>query len=80
MDISDRDVAKLMGRVFIEQAGLNLLGSVLDTPDFFWEAGVGDQIQAIYERVGGRVGAARVCAWRRAACGFVPPQLGVLLS
>lgn len=27
-----RAVAKLMGRVFIEQAALNLLGSVLDTP------------------------------------------------
>jgi uncharacterized Rmd1/YagE family protein len=30
--VKSRAVAKLMGRVFIEQAALNLLGSVLDTP------------------------------------------------
>lgn len=30
--MKSRAVAKLMGRVFIEQAALNLLGSVLDTP------------------------------------------------
>lgn len=30
--VKGRAVAKLMGRVFIEQAALNLLGSVLDTP------------------------------------------------
>lgn len=32
LTLQDKDVAKLMGRVFIEQAALNLLGSVLDTP------------------------------------------------
>lgn len=39
-----------MGRVFIEQAALNLLGSVLDTPDFFWTPGVGDHMQSVYDR------------------------------
>lgn len=48
---SDTDIAKLMGRVFLEQSQLNLLGSVLDTPDFFWEAGVPDSMQNIYDRV-----------------------------
>ena len=52
---SDTDVAKLMGRVYIEQSQLNLLGSVLDTPDFFWEQNIPDAMQAIYDRVGVRV-------------------------
>jgi hypothetical protein len=46
---SDTEVAKLQGRVFIEQRQLNLLGSVLDTPQFFWE--VPDAMQNIYDRV-----------------------------
>ncbi|PRW58417.1 Sporulation RMD1 [Chlorella sorokiniana] len=49
--VKSRAVAKLMGRVFIEQAALNLLGSVLDTPDFFWEPGVGDNMQSVYDKV-----------------------------
>lgn len=49
--ISDRAVAKLMGRVFIEQANLNLLGSVLGTPDFFWSPGVADSMQNAYDKV-----------------------------
>ncbi|GAB4817742.1 hypothetical protein N2152v2_004788 [Parachlorella kessleri] len=49
--VSDTDVAKLMGRVYIEQSQLNLLGSVLDTPDFFWEQNIPDAMQAIYDRV-----------------------------
>mgnify|MGYP002380692668 FL=1 len=44
-----------MGRVYIEQSQLNLLGSVLDTPDFFWEQNIPDAMQAIYDRVGVRV-------------------------
>jgi uncharacterized Rmd1/YagE family protein len=54
--IGDKAVAKLMGQVFIEQAALNLLGSVLDTPDFFWSPGVGDHMQSVYDKVGGWVG------------------------
>ncbi|KAL4859376.1 Sporulation protein RMD1 [Chlorella vulgaris] len=49
--ISDKAVAKLMGQVFIEQAALNLLGSVLDTPDFFWESGMKDSMQSVYDKV-----------------------------
>lgn len=49
--VKGRAVAKLMGRVFIEQAALNLLGSVLDTPDFFWEPGVGDNMQSVYDKL-----------------------------
>ncbi|PSC76072.1 Sporulation RMD1 [Micractinium conductrix] len=47
--ISDKAVAQLMGQVFIEQAALNLLGSVLDTPDFFWSAP--DAMQSVYDKV-----------------------------
>lgn len=95
--ISDRAVAKLMGRVFIQQVGraelnltaslllssaarsrlrltgaacspsrvqaaLNLMGSVLDTPDFFWEPGVPDSLQTVYDKVRRGVVAAAVAA------------------
>jgi hypothetical protein len=77
--ISDKAVAKLMGQVFIEQAALNLLGSVLDTPDFFWESGMKDSMQSVYDKVG----ASRMCitrggfiAWRMHGCayGWVGPS------
>jgi hypothetical protein len=61
--ISDKAVAKLMGRVFMERAALNLLGSVLDTPDFFWESGVADSLQRVYDKVG-RVPFGSGCAGR----------------
>jgi uncharacterized Rmd1/YagE family protein len=48
--IPGKAVARLMGQVFMQQAALNLLGSVLDTPDFFWESGVPDGMQQIYDK------------------------------
>eukprot|EP00887_Chlorella_sp_A99_P005589 scaffold1.g5589.t1 len=47
--IHREDIAKLIGRVFIEQSQLNLLGTVLDTPDFFWDQS--DAMQSIYDKV-----------------------------
>ena len=35
MTLTSEDVAKLIGRVFLHRAAVNLLGSVLDTPEFF---------------------------------------------
>lgn len=29
-------IAKLIGKVFIQKSAVNLLSSVLDTPEFFW--------------------------------------------
>ncbi len=52
MKIRPDDIAKLLGRVFLEQSRLNLLSTVLDTPDFFYERDVPDQMQSIYEKVG----------------------------
>ena len=49
VQVSDTDIAKLLGRVFIEQTQLNLLGSVLDTPEFFWQAP--DSMQSVYDKV-----------------------------
>jgi len=51
VEISAEDIAKLMGRVFIEQMNLNLLGSVLDTPQFFNERGIPDTMGQVYDRV-----------------------------
>ena len=38
-------MACLMGRVFIQKSEVNLLSSVLDTPEFFWRAP--DALQAL---------------------------------
>ena len=31
-------IARLIGRVFIQKSAVNLLSTVLDTPEFFWSA------------------------------------------
>lgn len=33
-----KQMARLMGQVFIQKSEVNLLSSVLDTPEFFWRA------------------------------------------
>ena len=38
MAISGLDIAKLIGKVFLQKSAVNLLGSVLGTPEFFWHA------------------------------------------
>ena len=47
--LSKKRIAQLIGTVFIEKSRVNLLSSVLDTPEFFWE--VPDNLQTLYERV-----------------------------
>uniref|UniRef100_A0A7S0RWY3 DUF155 domain-containing protein n=1 Tax=Chlamydomonas leiostraca TaxID=1034604 RepID=A0A7S0RWY3_9CHLO len=46
--VSTKRVAQLIGKVFLQNANVNLLSSVLDTPAFFWSAP--DHLQALYER------------------------------
>lgn len=46
--VTAEEVAQRIGQVFIQRAAVNLLGSVLDTPEFFWSAP--DQLQTLYER------------------------------
>ena len=41
-------MAQLIGKVFLQSSTLNLLSSVLDTPEYFWD--VPDSHQALYER------------------------------
>lgn len=36
--ISAKEVARLIGQVFLQRSAVNLLSSVLDTPEFFWSA------------------------------------------
>ena len=59
--LSRKQIACLIGRVFIQKSAVNLLSTVLDTPEFFWSAP--DSMQNLYKRVcevGGLVGAGRV--------------------
>uniref|UniRef100_A0A7S3QNM5 DUF155 domain-containing protein n=2 Tax=Dunaliella tertiolecta TaxID=3047 RepID=A0A7S3QNM5_DUNTE len=49
LEISSTDIAKLIGKVFLQKSTVNLLSSVLDTPEFFWHAP--DNFQTLYERV-----------------------------
>jgi len=44
-----KEVAQLMGRVFLQKSEVNLLSSVLDVPDFFWESDIPDSLQHLYE-------------------------------
>jgi uncharacterized Rmd1/YagE family protein len=43
-----RQIAQLIGRVFLQRSAVNLLSTVLDTPEFFWSAP--DAMQALYKR------------------------------
>ena len=36
--LSRRYVAQMMGKVFIQKSTVNLLSTVLDTPEYFWRA------------------------------------------
>ena len=38
VDISSKDIAKLIGKIFLQKSAVNLQSSVLDTPEFFWHA------------------------------------------
>jgi uncharacterized Rmd1/YagE family protein len=47
--LSRKHIAQLIGRVFIQKSAVNLLSTVLDTPEFFWSAP--DSMQNLYKRV-----------------------------
>ncbi|KAK9839104.1 hypothetical protein WJX74_009646 [Apatococcus lobatus] len=47
--LSRKQIAQLIGKVFIQKSAVNLLSTVLDTPEFFWSAP--DTMQALYKRV-----------------------------
>ncbi|PSC74837.1 Sporulation RMD1 [Micractinium conductrix] len=47
--LSRKQIARLIGRVFIQKSAVNLLSTVLDTPEFFWSAP--DSMQNLYKRV-----------------------------
>ena len=44
-----KEIAQLIGMVFIQKSNVNLLSTVLDTPEYFWSAP--DNLQALYKRV-----------------------------
>ncbi|GLC65501.1 sporulation protein rmd1 [Pleodorina starrii] len=48
VSMSTKKLAQLIGKVFLQSSDLNLLSTVMDTPEFFWSAP--DQLQALYER------------------------------
>ncbi|GIL62526.1 hypothetical protein Vafri_16738 [Volvox africanus] len=48
VSMSTKKLAQLIGKVFLQSSTLNLLSTVMDTPEFFWSAP--DQLQALYER------------------------------
>lgn len=47
--MSRKQIAQLIGRVFLQKSAVNLLSTVLDTPEFFWSAP--DSMQSLYKRV-----------------------------
>eukprot|EP00879_Flechtneria_rotunda_P003970 GHRR01004210.1.p1 GENE.GHRR01004210.1~~GHRR01004210.1.p1 ORF type:complete len:437 (+),score=141.40 GHRR01004210.1:141-1451(+) len=49
VNISRKEVARLIGQVFLQRSAVNLLGVVLDVPEFFWSAP--DGLQVLYKRV-----------------------------
>lgn len=48
-----RKLAQLIGKVFLQSSNVNLLSTVLDTPEFFWSAP--DHLQVWAVRINGRV-------------------------
>lgn len=47
--ITSKQIARLIGQVFLQRSAVNLLSSVLDTPEYFWSAP--DHLQVLYKRV-----------------------------
>lgn len=47
--LTRKAIAQLIGKVFIQKSAVNLLSTVLDTPEFFWSAP--DSMQTLYKRV-----------------------------
>lgn len=51
MGITSKQIARLIGQVFLQRSAVNLLSSVLDIPDYFWSAP--DHLQVLYKVGGG---------------------------
>eukprot|EP00798_Chlamydomonas_sp_ICE-L_P011686 gene11686-34409_t len=49
INMPPKEMARLMGKVFLQKSTVNLLSSVLDTPDFFWR--MPDNLQTLYDSV-----------------------------
>ncbi|GFH29419.1 DUF155 domain-containing protein, partial [Haematococcus lacustris] len=49
VDISSTEIAKLIGKVFLQKSAVNLLSSCLDVPEFLWHSP--DSFQTLYNRV-----------------------------
>ena len=47
--VSRKEIAMLIGKVYLQRASVNLLSTVLDTPEYFWSAP--DSQQSLYKRV-----------------------------
>lgn len=44
-----KQIAQLIGKVFIQKSNVNLMSTVLDTPEYFWSAP--DLQQILYKRI-----------------------------
>ena len=44
--LTRKAIAQLIGKVFIQKSAVNLLSTVLDTPEFFWSAPDSMQVSA----------------------------------
>ena len=47
MVLSKKEIHQLIGTIFLEKCAVNLLTTVLDTPEFFWDAS--DALCGLYD-------------------------------
>jgi uncharacterized Rmd1/YagE family protein len=47
--IERKEIARLIGQVFLQRSAVNLLSTVMSTPEYFWSAP--DHLQVLYKRV-----------------------------
>jgi len=50
ISLSERSLSKLIGQLFVHRNEVNLLNSLLDTPEYFWHAP--DSLQELYKAAG----------------------------
>jgi len=50
ISLSERSLSRLIGQLFVHKNEVNLLSSVLDTPEYFWHAP--DSLQELYKAAG----------------------------
>lgn len=49
VELSKKEIHMLIGTIFLEKCAVNLLTTVLDTPDFFWDAS--DALCVLYDAI-----------------------------